>query len=115
MEHHTPPVAERYKEAYKFLGLDLTSGYDDVVRAVEEMEVEISPDFAPGVHKALSVLAQDYKLGIISDAIHTPGRGLRQILEREGLLQYFDHWVFSDEAGASKPAPIVKNPVIEIL
>ena len=107
VEHHTPSVAERYKEAYKFLGLDLTPGYDDVVRAVEEMEVEISPDFAPGVHKALSVLAQDYKLGIISDAIHTPGRGLRQILEREGLLQYFDHWVFSDEAGASKPAPIV--------
>lgn len=107
VEHHTPPVAERYKEVYKFLGLDLTPGYDDVVRSVEEMEVEISPDFAPGVHKALSVLAQDYKLGIISDAIHTPGRGLRQILEREGLLQYFDHWVFSDEAGASKPAPIV--------
>jgi putative hydrolase of the HAD superfamily len=46
-------------------------------------------------------------LGIISDAIHTPGPGLRQILQREGLLPYFSHWVFSDEAGAAKPAPTV--------
>jgi putative hydrolase of the HAD superfamily len=52
-------------------------------------------------------LAQNYKLGIISDAIHTPGPGLRQILQREGLLPYFSHWVFSDEAGAAKPAPTV--------
>jgi putative hydrolase of the HAD superfamily len=107
VEHRTPSVAERYREAYTFLGLDLTPGYDDLVRAVEEMEVEISPDFAPGIHQALPILAQNYKLGIISDAIHTPGRGLRQMLEREGLLQYFNHWIFSDEAGASKPAPIV--------
>jgi putative hydrolase of the HAD superfamily len=107
VEHFTPPVASRLQEAYTFLKIDLTPGFNDVVREIEEMEVKIPPDFVPGVHEALATLAEDYKLGLISDAIHTPGWGLRQILKIEGLLQYFSHWVFSDEAGASKPAPVV--------
>jgi putative hydrolase of the HAD superfamily len=101
----TPNVASRLSEAYTWLGIDLTPGFHKLVRAVEFMEVEISPDFLPGVHETLATLAQKYKLGIISDTIHTPGRGLRQILQREGLLSHFSHWVFSDEAGASKPNP----------
>lgn len=107
VEYFTPTVASRLREAYTFLNIDPTPGFADVVREIEEMEVKIPPDFAPGVHRVLAMLAQDYKLGLISDAIHTPGRGIRQILEREGLLPYFSHWVFSDEVGASKPAPIV--------
>jgi putative hydrolase of the HAD superfamily len=107
VEHFTPTVAERLQVAYDHLKIDRTPGFDRVVREIEDMEVRIPPDFVPGVHAALAELAQDYKLGIISDAIHTPGRGLRQLLDRQGLLRYFSHCVFSDEAGASKPAPIV--------
>ncbi|MCP4361355.1 MAG: HAD-IA family hydrolase, partial [Chloroflexi bacterium] len=102
-----PTVAERFQEAYTFLTIDLTPGFDEIVRKIEDMEVEISPDFAPGIHEVLAKLASTYKLGIISDTIHTPGRGLREILQREGLLQHFSHWVFSDEAGAAKPAAAV--------
>lgn len=29
------------------------------------------------------------------------------MLQQEGLLAYFSHWVFSDEAGAAKPSPTV--------
>ncbi|MFQ5421644.1 MAG: HAD family hydrolase [Anaerolineae bacterium] len=105
--HTTPNVASRLSKAYTWLGIDLTPGFHKLVRAVEFMEVEISPDFLPGVPETLAALAQTYKLGIISDVIHTPGRGLRQILQREGLLSYFSHWVFSDEAGAAKPDPSV--------
>jgi putative hydrolase of the HAD superfamily len=107
VEHFTPSVNKRFQKAYAFLKIDPTPGFADVVRKIEAMEVEIRPDFAPGIHEVLLELARDYKLGIISDVIHTPGRGLRQILERAGLLQHFSHWVFSDEAGASKPAPSV--------
>lgn len=107
VEYVTPTVARRFQELYHFLKIDLTPGFADVVRKIEDMEVEISPDFAPDIHTILAELAQDYKLGIVSDAIHTPGRGLRQIMEQEGLLRHFSHWVFSDEAGASKPAPAV--------
>ncbi len=107
VEHFTPAVAERFAELYSFLNIPPTPGFLDVVRQIEDMEVEISPNFAPGIQTVLPKLANHYKLGIISDAIHTPGRGLRQILEREGLLSYFSCFIFSDEAGASKPAPTV--------
>ncbi len=106
-EHQTPSVARRYQRVYDFLNIDLSPGFEAVVQAVEEMEVNIAPDLTPGIQEVLAQLAQDYKLGLISDTIHTPGWGLRKILKQEGLLQYFSHWVFSDEAGASKPSPSV--------
>lgn len=106
-DHVTPTVAERLEEGYRFLGLPPTPGFADLVREIEEMEVRIPPDFVPGVRETLAELAQRYTLGIVSDAIHTPGWGIRQILERQGVLQYFSHWVFSDEVGTSKPARVV--------
>ena len=39
--------------------------------------------------------------------IHTTGRGLRYLLQRQGLLRYFNYMLFSDEIGASKPEPEV--------
>jgi putative hydrolase of the HAD superfamily len=106
-EHVTPRVAERLQEAYAFLGIDLTPGFAELVRDIEEMEVRIPPDCAPGAREALAALARRYKLGLISDTIHTPGRGILQLLDRWGLRDYFECFVFSDEVGASKPAAIV--------
>ncbi len=103
-ENHTAPVSERLQLAYDELQLAHTPGFDALVHAIEMMEVDIPPDFVPGVRATLADLAREFKLGIISDTIHTPGRGLRALLEREGLLEYFSHRVFSDEVGASKPA-----------
>ncbi|RME85843.1 MAG: HAD family hydrolase [Caldilineae bacterium] len=105
VEHHTPSVAERLDRAYAFLGLERTPGFDAVVQHIEEMEVRIPPDFAAGVHDVLKELARHYRLGIISDAIHTPGRGIRRLLADHGLLELFSAFVFSDEIGVSKPAP----------
>lgn len=106
-EHHTPSVAARLQEAFAFLQIALTPGFAEVVRQVEEMEVMIPPVFVPGVREVLGELARRYTLGIISDAIHTPGRGLRTLLERQGVLHHFRALIFSDEVGASKPSPIV--------
>ena len=80
---------------------------DELVREIETMEVRIQPDFTPGVHTALDELSMHYKLGIISDTIHTTGRGLRYLLQRQGLLRYFSYMLFSDEIGVSKPEPEV--------
>ena len=85
------------------LGIDKTPGFDGLVD-VEGMEVAIPPDLAPGIEACLKQLHGRYRIGIISDAIVTPSVGLRQILKGYGLFQYFDHFVFSDEAGAAKPA-----------
>jgi len=113
--HNTPGVTTRIYYAYEYLGLApkvgqyayLVREIDELVREIETMEVRIPPDFVPGLHYTLELLAREYKLGIISDTIHTHGRGLRHLLDRQGILPYFSYLVFSDEIRASKPATAV--------
>ena len=110
--HTTPSVPARLYDAYSYLGLKPAPGeyarmvreVDELVREIETMEIRIQPDLADGVHNTLSLLAQEYKLGIVSDTIHTQGRGLRHLLQQKELLQYFSYFVFSDEVGAAKPS-----------
>ena len=106
-EHVTLTVAERLRAAYAFLGIAPTPGFSTLVRDFEEMEVHIPPSLAPGVQEALASLSERYRLGIVSDTIHTPGRGIRQILAHYGLARHFACFVFSDEAGAAKPNPML--------
>jgi HAD superfamily hydrolase (TIGR01549 family) len=106
-EHHTPSVSSRLQQAYEFLKIDLTPGFPEMVRIVQEMEVMIPPSFVPQVREVLAQLASRYALGIVSDTIHTSGRGIRTLLDRQGVLPYFRSLIFSDEAGASKPKPVV--------
>lgn len=112
-DHQTPGVHRRISYAYDALGLSPPPGHyaalvrevNELARAIETMEVQIAPAFAPHVHTALAELAQRYMLGIISDTIHTTGRGIRRLLDQHGLLQYFRLFLFSDEVGESKPSP----------
>lgn len=106
-EYRTPTVAARLQEAYDFCQVPITPGFQDLVRKIEEMEVVIPPTFVPGVRDVLGQLARRYALGIVSDTIHTSGRGIRSLLERQEVLAYFRSFVFSDEVGASKPKPVV--------
>ncbi|HQY90439.1 MAG: HAD family hydrolase [Caldilineaceae bacterium] len=109
----TPSVHRRLSYAYDSLGLTPPPGkyaalvreVNELARAIETMEVRIAPDFAPHIHVTLAELAAQYTLGIISDTIHTTGRGVRQLLYQQGLLQYFSLLLFSDEVGESKPSP----------
>lgn len=107
VDHHTPCVAWRVDQALSVLGLARTPGFDALVDAIERMELDLPPQPVAGIKAALDTLAGRYRLGIISDAIVTPGRHLRGILEQHRLLEYFEAFVFSDEAGASKPSPRV--------
>ncbi len=108
-EHHvTWTVAERLEIVLKGLGRTLPEiEFAELVRLHEEMELEIRPDIVPGAKEALKELHGKYKLGVISDAIFTPGRALRQILSDAGIVGFFDVFIFSDEAGRAKPDPSV--------
>ena len=64
-----------------------------------------TPDPIPGIADALAELSQDYKLAVVSDAIVTPGSGLKEILDGHGLAHHFRAFAFSDEVGHSKPHP----------
>ena len=107
-QHVTWTVTERLTIILKGLGQTLPeSEMVELVRRHEEMELEFRPDFILGVHDAIKALHRNYKLGIVSDAIFSPGRVLRKLLEGEGLLQYFELFVFSDEVRCSKPEAAV--------
>jgi len=74
-----------------------------LISELESMEVDIPPDLIDGCEPALAELSSRYRLAVISDAIVTPGRLLRRLLEKHGVKQYFEGFAFSDEVGYSKP------------
>jgi len=105
-QYVTWSVAERIQLILDGLRRTLpTEDFNIVVDAIERMELEHSPDAAPGAVEALAALHGRYKLAVISDTVYSPGRHLRGLLEKGGMLPYFDYFVFSDEAGHSKPHP----------
>lgn len=97
-------VEQRIRAILNGLGRSLPKDlFDRVVKETGDMEVNIPPNAIDGVKAALADLASRYKLCIVSDAIVTPGTGLRQILQDYDLKQYFSGFAFSDEVGHSKP------------
>jgi putative hydrolase of the HAD superfamily len=64
------------------------------------------PDLCPGAAQAVRDLAAaGMRLGIVSNTGRTPGRILRRVLERHGLLGHFGAISYSDEVGVRKPDP----------
>jgi putative hydrolase of the HAD superfamily len=113
-QHYTWTVAERLGVLLAGLGRTLPKPeFDAVVRLHEDMELEFSPDPAPRAVEALKALHGKYKLAIVSDAIFSPGRALRELLTRAGMIENFDYFVFSDEIGCSKPHPRVFEAVAD--
>ncbi len=99
-------VGERLEVVFKALGRTLSVGeMEELIRLHEEMELEVQPDLAPGIVEAIEELHGRYKLGVISDTIFSSGRVLRRLLQANDLEKYFDVFIFSDEAGCSKPDP----------
>jgi putative hydrolase of the HAD superfamily len=58
---------------------------------------------APEVFQRLH--GRSLKIGLICNTGRGPGHALRELMRREGVLDYFDATVFSDELGYGKPNP----------
>jgi len=109
LEEHRPlPIDCWLNEMLTFLNAELP---DDVLRGLCRplQEIYLDRGCAPrpidGVLEVVPHLAQRYRLGLISDTGLTPGRVLREVMRRDGLLSYFSVETFSDEIGVTKPEP----------
>ncbi|MCL5746509.1 MAG: HAD family hydrolase, partial [Acidobacteria bacterium] len=113
--HLTWTVAVRLGVLLKGLKRELPPAeFAQLVRLHEDMELVVRPDLVPGVAEAVRALAAQYKLIVISDAIFSPGRALRELLAGYGLLHAFSAFVFSDEVGCSKPDPTAFRKAAEM-
>jgi putative hydrolase of the HAD superfamily len=106
-EHRSLTTEHWLREMLTFLDVDLAE--DALVglrQPIEEIYLDgDEPRPVPGVTDVLPRLARRYRLGLISDTGLTPGRVLRKVLRRDGLLPHFCTLTFSDETGAAKPLP----------
>jgi len=105
-------VEQRLRIVVEGLGRSLPEeAFARLVERHARMEVEVPPDPVEGVSEALERLARRFPLAVVSDAIVTPGRAIRELLERYGLLKHFSAFAFSDEIGRSKPDPAMFDHV----
>lgn len=82
-----------------------SSEFDTLVHYFDRgiLEDEPGPALIDGAANALERLSLRYRLGIISDSGLSSGRTLRDVLKRDGVLDYFTCFTYSDEIGVSKP------------
>lgn len=119
IKHQTPTVRWRLNHIEKTLGknqgkpLILAENIKTkLIRELEDMELKYPILAMPGIKSFLENWKKYYPeipLAIVSDAIYSPGRSIRMILEKLELLEYFSYFAFSDEVGASKPSQKVFN------
>jgi len=91
-------VAEGIAEAF------LTAGKD--------AELELSPSIRFALDE---LVGRGIRLGIVCDVGFTGGELLRDLLAREGLLDRFSGWAFSDEVGHYKPSPQIFEAALRSL
>lgn len=101
---HFPPRqgAEMLVEALGLEGAARELAAEAFLEAGRGAELKL----APSIGECLATLDErGVRLGIVCDAGFTGGELLREFLDREGLLERFGGWAFSDEVGHYKPSP----------
>ncbi len=64
---------------------------------------QVPPALKVGANAVLEQVHGRYKLAIISDTGLTLGCALREVMRTDQVLDYFDHFTFSDETSTTKP------------
>ena len=105
-ECRTIPADEWLQIMQAHLGITLEPARLRALQTYMEDSILVDqPTLAPHAADVLAQLAARHKLAVISDTGLSPGRVLRQLLERDGIAGHFSHLTFSDELGRSKPHP----------
>lgn len=78
---------------------------EQVYQAYTRTLLDFPPHLNEGVAETLPALADRYRLAVICNTGVTPGAILRKFLAADGMDQYFQFMLFSDETGFAKPNP----------
>ncbi|MBN8706407.1 MAG: HAD family hydrolase [Bacteroidetes bacterium] len=112
-EHRTLQTIDVVKNLTSELKLGIAPADEDQLVHIFEVGIlDASPNPAPQVAENLRILSASYQLGIISDTHFSPGRIIRQLLDKYNLLGYFSFFAFSDETGVSKPHPEMYHHIL---
>lgn len=85
-------------------GVDDDDAISELTREFEEASIQSGVDAVEGAAETLQALTDAHiGRGLVCDTGFTPGRVVRDILDRVGLLQYLEVLCFSDEVGVPKP------------
>ena len=76
---------------------------DHLIDCLGAAFLETPPIMIANVKPVVSRLSENYPLGIISDSALTPGSFVRQLMDQDGILQFFTAFTFSDETEYTKP------------
>lgn len=98
-------TAEIVDRVLSEVGLIDPPNRDEVMRMYEETVLMDPPRLKEGVTETLAALHGRYRLGLVSVTGVSAGRLMRGILEKQGVLGYFEALAFSDEVGYVKPDP----------
>lgn len=117
IDHRSLGIDPWLGEILRTLGVQLPSeAVATLKKRIEGIYLELDrPLVLQGVADTLAIVASRYRIGLISDVGLTPGRQMRMILDRDGLLQHFDALSFSDEVGVTKPEGLIFINALEQL
>jgi putative hydrolase of the HAD superfamily len=106
-EHKTILPETRLKMCLNRLTLNISDeDFKTLSEQVENIFFDYPPLITVNVKKVLEYLTNNgITLGIISDTGYTKGVLLKKLMEKEGILKYFNIFSFSDETGVAKPQP----------
>ncbi len=107
-EYRTPSAAEWVRAMLNALPIDLPSADFDALATCYDrslLDANPGPTLLDGAADTIRLLAQHYRLGVISDSGLSTGKTLREFLIRDQLIECFTQLSFSDEVGVSKPHP----------
>lgn len=79
-----------------------------LVHSITDPDPAHDPSLTPSIGDTLEGLrSRGIRIGIICDVGLAPSTTLRRYLASHGVLEFFDHWSFSDEVGTFKPDPVI--------
>ena len=105
-EQRTPLTEDTITFFWNFLKLPYDRySIEKVAKVFKDSILDYPPQLMDGAQEFLNKFFKSTKIGLISDTGFTPGSILVELMEINGVAQYFSKYSFSDETGVSKPNP----------